>query len=334
MRYYELILTLQDAPSPADEKHGLCTGVPSKATGKTGTVKKWSSLNKDGSHNPNALQIDFDIPINGFDTPMNANSIIKLMGITAEDRSDSITWAGAKVELYVGMSKGMPLVDPDQNGLALSGQVYQAYGNWQGEQQSIDIVVMPSASASNNYTVDWKAGTPIEAMITQVLNRTHPNVTVKNMLTKSLVLSRHDAGVYYNLASFATYVKAVSRSINTDPNYSGVSIFKKRDVIVISDFTADSAAKKIRFIDIIGQPTWISVGAIQFKAVMRADLHMDDIINLPKSALKTTTKSMQGFKKDDVNFKGNFRIYSVRHVGSNRQATADSWVTVFEALVI
>jgi hypothetical protein len=323
---------MQDVPSPADEKHGLSTGVESKATGKTGTVKKWSSLNKDGSTNLNALQIEFDLPIAAFDTPQNANSIIKLSGITAEDRSDAVNWSGAKVELFAGMAKGFPLVDPEQNGVILDGQVLQAFGNWQGEQQTIDIVVMPGATASNNYNVVWKAGQKIEDMIKQVLARTHPSFRVVSKLTKPLVLSRDETGFYYTLTQFAEYCRIVSHSIITDQTYQGVGISIRRDTILIQDGTSKTAPKDIRFVDLIGQPMWQTIGVIQFKTVMRADLHVNDFVKIPKTALKNTPKSMQNFKKDNVNFKGVFQIKSVRHVGNNRQAQADSWVTVFEAI--
>jgi len=151
-------------------------------------------------------------------------------------------------------------------------------------------------------------------------------------VTKPLVLSRDETGFYYTLTQFAEYCRRVSHSIITDPTYQGVGISIRRDTILIQDGTSKSAPKDIRFVDLIGQPMWQTVGVIQFKTVMRADLHVNDFIKLPKTALKNTPKSMQNFKKDNVNFKGIFQIQSVRHVGNNRQAQADSWVTVFEAI--
>jgi len=333
MRYYELTITPKDSESPADEKHRLQTSVAGKATGKTGKVRKWSSLNKDGTTNLNALQIDVDIPVVQMANPMG-QATIKLYGIELSDIKQATDFNGATVELSLGMSKGLPLANPDQRGVVVIGTVYQAFGNWQGEQMTLDFIVMPTATFNNNYTFSWKKGQPMKTMIEQVLKRNHPEFTLKFNIKDNLILSADETGAYFTLVQFAEYVNRASKSIITDPEYQGVNISIRGNTFVVEDGTSKAKPKKISFVDMIGQPQWMNIAEVQFKTAMRADIHVGDFVELPESAVKTSSKSMQGFKKDDVAFKGEFRINAVRHVGSSRQPDANSWCTVFTCLVV
>ena len=38
---------------------------------------------------------------------------------------------GMTIKMWVGMSKGLPLAKPAQQGLVLEGTVWQVLGNWQ-----------------------------------------------------------------------------------------------------------------------------------------------------------------------------------------------------------
>jgi len=333
MRYYELTITPKDSESPADEKHRLQTSVAGKATGKTGKVRKWSSLNKDGKTNLNALQIDVDIPVVNYADPMGMPTI-KLYGVTMEDIKQATNLNGATVELSVGMSKGLPLANPEQRGVVLIGSVYQAFGNWQGEQMTLDIIVMAVSSFNNNYSFSWKKGTSMKKMIEQVLKRNHPEFTVKSKIKDNLILSADETGYYFSLNQFSKYLNDVSRSIITNPEYRGVNISIRGNTFVIEDGSSKAKPKKISFVDLIGQPQWIDYGNMQFKTAMRADIHVGDYVELPESAIKTSGKSMQGFKKDDMAFKGEFYVSQVRHVGSSRQPDANSWCTVITGAIV
>ena len=332
MRYYELKLTPTNAETPADQARRLKTGVASSATGKPGKVKVWSSLNADGTNNLNALQIDVDVPIVQLATPQG-QAFIRLYGVELSDIMQATNYNGALVELSLGMSAGLPLAKPEQRGIVLVGRVFQAFGNWQGEQQTLDLVVMAVDTSNANYTFSWEAGTKMADMITQVLRRNHKDFQVKTAISDNLILSADETGVYFSLVQFAQYVNDVSRHINTDPTYAGVNISITGQTFIVSDGTTKTKPKEVSFNDLIGQPQWMSMSEVQFKTVMRADIHTDDYVNLPIAMTTKTAASRQDLRKDNLAFNGVFHITSVRHVGSSRQASGDSWVSIFNGLI-
>jgi len=334
MRYYELTITPQSTDSPADVNSMLCTGVSSNKAKKTQSPLIFSSLKKDGSHNPNALQIEFDLPIAAFHDPIGNgnNAYIRLSGIPLELITQARDLNGALVELQSGMSKGLPLVNPEQRGLIMSGQVFQAFGNWQGENMTLDIVVMPLQNTAGNYSFQWKKGQKMVDMITQTLKRNHPDYTIKAAVKDNLVLSNDETGAYGSIGQFASYVFNKSKSIITNLNYQGVTIIVQGKTIVIQDGSSAKKPKPIKYTDIIGQPTWINFGVMQVKVNIRADLFQGDFITLPESAVKQTSKSMLGFKKNKTAFDGNYQISQIRHLGNSRQPDANSWVTIIDCL--
>ena len=153
-------------------------------------------------------------------------------------------------------------------------------------------------------------------------------------ISDNLTLTAAETGSYFTLSQFANYVRRASRSIITDSRYNGVGISIKGKNIVVQDGSSTKTPINISFIDLVGQPTWLDFGTIQFKTVMRSDLHVGDVVKLPESLYKLSSKSNQNFKKDKTAFSGQFMITQVRHVGSSRQPDANSWCSVFDCLEI
>jgi hypothetical protein len=103
---------------------------------------------------------------------------------------------------------------------------------------------------------------------------------------------------------------------------------------------------QLAFQDLIGQPTWLSFGSIQFVCPMRVDLSVADVVAMPKGILGnpanpagapgavTTTSASQPQIRQKSIFTGNFFITSVHHLGEFRNPASQAWVTVFEATTI
>lgn len=334
MRYYELTITPQKTNSPAVEKSLMCTGVnPPKQISNTKKPIVFSTLKNDGSHNPNALQIEFDLPVAGFHDPAGSNNTyIRLSGIPLDLMSQARDLNGAAVELQAGMSKGLPLVNPEQRGLILSGGVLQAFGNWQGENMTLDIVVIGIQSITGDYSFQWKKGDKMVDMITQTIKRNHPDYTVKSRIKENLVLSNDETGAYSNISQFSTYVFNQSKSIITDLNYQGVTIIVQGKTIIVQDGSSPKNPKPIKYADMIGQPTWIDFSKIQVKVNMRADIFVGDFITLPLGTVRLATQGAFNTKKDKTTFNGNYMVYEIRHLGNSRQPDANSWVTIINCV--
>ncbi|MEN9755822.1 MAG: hypothetical protein RL755_9 [Pseudomonadota bacterium] len=332
MRYYAITITPKAQPSQADRAQELKTGVPLPASGKDGKPITITSLKPDGKVNLNALNVEIDIPLATFNDPEGMANV-KIYGISIEDIMQAADLNGGLIEISGGMSKGLPLANPDQAGVLLVGTVYQAFGNWIGDQMTLDLIVQITDNTVNNFVVNWKAGSELKTMVQNVLTQNYPGYQLKFNVRQAMTLTADETGAYQSIYQFAYFVKRISQHIIKDYAYPGVDISVLGKTFLINDGTTKDKPKQIQFIDLIGQPTWLNYGTIQFKCPMRADLHFGDFVSLPEGAVKLSGKSFSQLKKG-VTFQGTFQIQRVRHVGNFRQADAGSWCTVIDALQV
>ncbi len=103
-------------------------------------IKQYTSLRPDGWTNPRALNVELDIPTYALASPSGAASI-RIHGIGIQQINQAFDLNGKTVQVYGGMARGLPLANPDQRGLLLQGEITQAFGNWQGPNMSLDLIV-------------------------------------------------------------------------------------------------------------------------------------------------------------------------------------------------
>ena len=315
-----------------------------RMTKDDGTVlKQYVSQNPDGSNNGAALKVEFDIPAYAYGTPA-ANAHIKVSGVNYADIQQSSNLAtantdasgprGANVEFWGGMAKGLPLANPAQYGLLLKGQVVQCWGNWQGRETSLEIIVAykPGTQAQPvNLAWNWLQGTTLQTAITQTLQTAYPGAVITGTLSDSLVYTETQPGNYQTLDQFARYVIDTSHAIIPSTTYVGAQITQTPAGFYLYDGTKDPAAKAISYYDLIGAPTWLDVLNIQFKCVLRADLKVGDIVTMPAGTNAVNAENNFSQYRNKNPFQGTFRVNNIRHLGDSRQATADAWVTVIDA---
>lgn len=310
MRYYTIIIS-----DPISKKE----------------IRKYTSLDAQGRTNLGALNIEIDVPVFQLSAADGAG-YIKIWGVSLQDVGGASDLNGMLVQLYAGMAKGLPLAKPAQAGLILTGIVQQAFGNWLGVNQSIDLIVQAdgiSASTPKNIVLDWKKGTQLSTAIANTLSTAFPTYTQTIDISPNLVLNADEPGYYASLSQFAQYIKEVSQKIIGSSTYNGVAMTIKESAFFVYDGTSQTTPKQIDFNDLIGQPTWIDAGTIQFHAVLRSDLGVGDYVKLPKGQITTTQQSLSQFRQGSV-FQGIYQIGKVRHVGNFRQPDAASWVTVVD----
>jgi len=301
------------------------------------TFAEWKSLSSDGvTPDPGALMVEVDIPLYTYDTPKGQGAV-KIYGVGLPTISQSKQFAGKSIAVSLGMSKGLPLANPAQQGIPIKGTIYQGYGNWQGVNQSLDLIFNPavgSASAPINLAFNWKAGQTLAAALASTLKAALPNLTQNINISSSLVLNHDEPGQYQTLSQFAGYVQQVSAQItgNNDP---GVMMFISNGAINVYDSTnaALKTPKSIMFTDLIGQPTWIDIGTVQIHCVMRADIILGDIVTLPVAQQTYSAASNSQFQ-NSLSFNGKFLVSNVRLVGNSRASNAENWITVIDLKVM
>lgn len=300
-----------------------------------GTSALYSSLGAQGRFDPGALNVEFDIAAYNFAAPVSYGHV-RVWGVSLKTITQASDFNGATVKVYAGMSTGLPLANPAQNGLILQGRVFQAYGNWVGVDMTLDLVIQTDGGATQsapaNIVVDWKKGDTMASALATTLATAYPDLTTSINISDKLVLAADEAAHYQTIEQLAAYVNDTSRSIIDDPSYTGVQITIIGTVITVFDGTVKTDPKPIAFQDMIGQPTWIGFYQVQVTLVMRADIQCGDFLKFPDAVQTRTGASDANVEKDRPSFTGSdFQVQSLRHVGNFRAPDAGSWVTVIEA---
>ena len=288
-----------------------------------------------------AQTIEFTVASIAADAPMEP-AWIRLWGPSKEQVSQSTDYNGAHIDLYAGMQKGLPLANSDQQGLILSGQVFQAYGNWQGINQTLEFVVVVDGGATQDKPAKlafiWKQGDKLKSVIQSTLQAAYPHFKLDIKISDDLVLPQDEQGVYQTLQQFSEYVKGISIDIlgqGDNNTYKGISIVPNNGAIQVFDGTqkSDQQTTAITVQDLVGQPTWLDAFTIQFNTVLRADLRVGSIVSFPPIAGATalTTPQSGSNVRNKNAFSGDWTISLMRHIGNSRAADAQSWISTFQA---
>lgn len=281
-----------------------------------------------------AQNIELNVPVSDFATPMGA-AYARVWGISLQEISQANDLRGKNIEIYAGMQKGLPLAKPEQAGLIVQGVINQAFGNWIGIDQTLDLIITAGTGTQDDpkpIIHKWKKGTPLADSIKQTLTTAFPGYTADINISSKLVYQEDDTGYYETVGQYASYLRSVSRSIVGGSTYQGVRVTVKQNKFSVFDGTTEKEPIEIAFEDMIGQPTWIDPFSIQFKATMRADINVGDFIKFPP-AISTQTPGgapPQGFTmKISSIFQGKFMVVQTQHFGNFRQPDAASWNTTF-----
>lgn len=287
-----------------------------------------------GQTNPAALNIELDIPVAAYAQP-GGGAFVRIWGLGLQDIVAAADLNDKLISIYGGMAAGLPLANPAQAGLLVQGQIFQAFGNWIGTDQTVDLLLLPSTGtvdAPKNIVLNWTAGQSMAAALDVTLLTAFPEAQRIITISPRLVLAHDEVGYYASLTQLAQRIEALSKEIITDTNYKGVRISYDGVTLTVNDAT-DSApkVKAISFQDLVGQPTWIAPQVIQATCVMRGDIRPFDVVSLPPSLATTTQQSMLRFQ-DKTTFSGTYWVAEMHHFGNYRQAEASSWVTVLNLI--
>lgn len=315
MRYYELSVTPQGSSKPS---------------------RVWTS-HPNNVIDRGALQIEYDALVGPYGTPTGA-STITLRGIALKDLTQPQQFAGMTLELKAGMKAGLPLVNPSQAGTILKGQVFQAFGNWEGVNQTLDFVVLPGTYTLDNpgnFVLTWRAGTKLSDALLQTLDVAYPDAPISMNISSDLVQNHDEIGVYDTIDQLAQVVGDITEGVFDNRVTIGIQAGK----IVVFDTTYSPAPIQLVFTDFIGQPTWVNVNTIQVKLVARSDLQMGSIVRMPQGLqnlpgfVNTTASSYPSSIKYQTTFQNNFIVQELRQIGNFRAADASQWVTIANCIL-
>jgi hypothetical protein len=346
MRYYSITIT-----NPLTGK----VIQPKSLDGSGITSETYTSF-ANGQNLTSALNVEIQAVVKGYAVPVTGAAWVRIWGISIEEMSQGNNLNGMDIVVRAGMQRGLPLANPAQNGVILQGRIFQAYGNWEGTTQTLDLILIPDVGNKKfpkNFTFNWKKKTALADAIKVTLQAALPSFKTQIAISPQLVLSNDEKAVFLSLPAFARYLSKISNLKQfqgikplSGGTWSGITVAQRGNIIVVFDGTKDYSAnsyanpKQILFQDLMGQPTWRNPTSIDVRCVMRADINVGDFIRLPEQLASPFVLTSQGQAfpntpaTNALTFKGVFGIKSLYHFGNFRQADGPSWVTSYEAFFI
>lgn len=306
-----------------------------------------------GQNIPGALKVEFNLLSNNAHS-FEGGSYVRIWGVGLTEIAQAFNLNGYPIIVKGGMSKGLPLAKPEQAGVLVSGKIFQAYGNWIGTDQTLELQLLPDVGTQNapkNFAIVWPKNTPLSQAIESTLAAALPDFTTRTVrISPDLKLAAPMWGTWGTLEEFSKAILQISllqqfkgiKPIGGGP-YPGVKMTVKDKTILVYDGTLDytvnskTAPKKIAFNDLIGQPTWLNGTTINFKTVMRADINVGDYVSLPPGLASPYVLTSPGAalpnapSRAKLTFTGTFNVVRMQHFGDSRQPDAASWCSVFNA---
>ena len=319
------------------------SGLKVIAVTHTPLIYKWTSY-PSGVSDPAALQVEFDF----FSAESSAGAgqqfaSLTIEGIALTDLFQAQKFTGRNIVVRAGMQAGLPLANPAQAGVIWNGTIFQSFGNWQGTSQTLDFVMSPGGSIytySNpgNFVLNWPKGTSLQSALTTCLNTAYPTLNPPQFaISNQYVLNYNVLHAVSTFPLLAKYVNSITNSIA--PPGVFMAINPDNSIHVYDGSVSPSAPKQIAFTDLIGQPTWIDVNTMQFVTVMRADIQVGTVIQMPAGlggpgTTVLTPNALPSFlgPQYQTSFQGTFLVQSVRFIGNYRDPNGASWATVFKAV--
>ncbi|WP_430229731.1 hypothetical protein [Paraburkholderia tropica] len=318
MRYYEITLTPTGASSP---------------------TRTWTS-HPNGIFDPDYLEVEFDCQVANFATSPQIFTVT-IYGVALQDLSQARQFTGMQFAMKGGMKAGLPLANPAQAGLLVAGQVFQAYGNWEGTDMRLDLVIAPSTYTINNpgnIVLNWQAGQTISQALQQTLSIAYPNVPVTANLSGQIVQDFNEVHFCSTLQELCQCIQGITQGYFLGPTYSGVNLTYQNGQFTIWDSTYAPTPIQIAFTDFVGQPTWIDVNTMVCKLVLRADIQLGSVIKMPQGLqnqpgmITSTQQSYPSSNNYQTAFQGTFNVSEIRHIGSSRSPDGASWITVVKCI--
>lgn len=252
-------------------------------------------------YNPACPEISFDCLITQGNVAQNPFHIT-LHNVPKEMLGKARDFNSLNVNLYAGFKSGLPLANPDQAGLIVSGTVQGCFGNWAGTNLTMDFLVNPLqysgspylnlsaqvySTTAQPYTFKWdpNAGNTFIQALTQFFSNNF-GYTCQGTLDANNEWNLNQMPpfkiIFTTFDRFCKELQTVTQSQNA-PNkeapdnkankslvgnfqpYFGVllSMSMTSGTIYAWDGTAPATSElSLKVQEFIGQPTWISASGV------------------------------------------------------------------------
>jgi hypothetical protein len=196
-----------------------------------------------------------------------------------------------------------------------------------------------SLSAPLNIIHNMMPNMPMSQSIQETLSKAFPAANINVLISQALKLGYQDAGIYQSVEQFAHYINNASQSIMGTNRYFGVHMSSFSRTVNVWDGTYPVSDSDISYLDLIGQPTWLTFNTISVKVVLRGGLHIGGTVTLPQTLVgfngaDSVLPAGAPDQRTHVTLPGSYLILKVMHIGDFRNPDGASWSTNIEAMTL
>jgi hypothetical protein len=248
------------------------------------------------------------------------------------------------IRFSAGMMGGLPLSEAQPPaGVIFQGQVMEAFGNWQGTEMSLSFLIVPSVHTYDhpaNLVLDWNKGQDLSSATALMLHQAYPSHAILMEIQPGMVNASHRPHYTATLKQMAEHILNVTQQWGGVQSYPGVSIAMHNNTIRVFDGTTAGASTPVQlhYENLIGQPVWTTSDTLMITTVMRSDINVGDVIEMPQRFTNNpgyviTRPTLDNYGLNyDVIFKGKFLVTGVRQIGDFRSGDGAQWATVIQAV--
>jgi len=201
VRYYKLLITNAAGQVYVPKSAGAFSLVAPGA-GVSSFASRLPTVSGGLQYNPGSLQIEFNVQVTTY-AAFQANALISVSGVGLKMIGQAANFnvgadgvAKVFVTLYAGMQQGIAgrsgLANPQQAGVILQGPVFQGFGNWQGVNQTLELLVLPGpVDPPTGINWDWPPGTSLNAALFTALRQAFPTYQVNINIVRRLAALQH-----------------------------------------------------------------------------------------------------------------------------------------------
>lgn len=160
------------------------------------------------------LHVEFDFEVTGLDV-VCSGTMLTIYGLPIDMLKQSVSLQGCLVRMKAGFVQGLPLANKDQQGEVIYGEIYLAYANWIGTNQTLNLVINPSIRKTDDgkpFSIEGQgeAGERVGDVLVRALQKAYPNKLIDCTVSDNLVLPEPWTGKYTEIGSLAMVVKNAS----------------------------------------------------------------------------------------------------------------------------
>nr|WP_240726857.1 hypothetical protein [Escherichia sp. E4742] len=157
------------------------------------------------------LHVEFDFEVTGLDV-VCSGTMLTIYGLPIDMLKQSVSLQGGLVRMKAGFVQGLPLANKDQQGEVIYGEIYLAYANWIGTNQTLNLVINPSIRKTDDgkpFSIEGQgeAGERVGDVLVRALQKAYPNKLIDCTVSDNLVLPEPWTGKYTEIGSLAMVVK-------------------------------------------------------------------------------------------------------------------------------